>query len=282
MNQGSNGISNFASSDNLESIKIHNEIGSDLASSLELDELEGLVYLHLLKVGPITASTLSREVGIERTKTYRIVEKLTNEGMISITFSNPKLCVPLDPDEAFNKILKKKEEEIKRIKKSRKNIIRRVRGIITSNYYTSLPTFRIIQGQHMIYSNIEKILDDAKDVTYIVTSSEDIAKMYHSNIPEKIKKCEERQVEVRLILDVINVDVMTFVTRLNISKVRKGETPSKGRIIVSKENQMLMSDSARVGNNLDNESDFALLTNSPDMVNNIFKLCMFMWDSSKM
>jgi len=38
--------------------------------------LEAKIYLNLLRVGPISASALAKEIDIERTKMYRTIEKL--------------------------------------------------------------------------------------------------------------------------------------------------------------------------------------------------------------
>ena len=256
------------------------EVGSELASVLDMNKLEGLVYLTLLRTGPITASTLSKEVGIERTKTYRIVDKLVNDGMISMTFSNPKLCIPIDPEEAIKKILKKKNDEISRINKTADMTINRVKGMVTAGFGTNLPVFRIVQGRESIYSNIEMLLDDSSDIVYIVTTLSDVSKMYHSGIPEKIKSCNKKGTKIRIIIDSTSDDADGFVKRLHITEAKQGKLPSKGRLVVSN-NQMIMSDSSRSVNMMNTEFDFALFTNSIEMVNNIFSLCTFLWKTSR-
>jgi len=68
-----------------------------------------------------------------------------------------------------------------------------------------------------------------------------------------------------------------------------------GRIIVEEGKQMIMSDVMNASDfiNMDNsrgsndsfslgaDTDFALWTNSAEMVNNIFSLCKFLWRTSK-
>jgi hypothetical protein len=52
-------------------------------------------------------------------------------------------------------------------------------------------------------------------------------------------------------------------------------------MIVQKDKKMIMSDSATSFQHSGSDSDFSLCTNSMEMVENIFTLCSFLWDSSK-
>ena len=59
--------------------------------------------------------------------------------------------------------------------------------VVTAGYGTNVPTFRIAQGASNIYANIEKLIEESSEVVYVVTTIKDISKMYHTNIPEKIR-----------------------------------------------------------------------------------------------
>ncbi len=258
------------------------ELGKELASVLDLEELEGHIYLNLLRTGPITASALAKELDIDRAKTYRTIDKLVSEGLVSTTFSNPKLCIPIDPEEALKIVLRKKQDELNKIKKVGEKVIQRVQGVVTAGYGTNVPTFRIAQGLTNIYANIEKLIEESSDVVYVVTTIKDISKMYHTNIPEKIKVCEKKGGSVRLLVDIEDDKMLPFVKRFAATETKIGKLPSKGRIIVSKGNQMIMSDATAKGSmSSSTETDFALCTNSYEMVSNILSLCNFLWKAGK-
>jgi predicted transcriptional regulator len=53
----------------LESSKKLDSLSFQLSSILGLEEMEANIYLNLLRVGPISASALAKEVDVERTKT---------------------------------------------------------------------------------------------------------------------------------------------------------------------------------------------------------------------
>jgi len=254
----------------------------ELEEILDLDELEVKIYLNLLRTGPITASALAKELDVDRARTYRTVDKLVSRNILSTTLSIPKLCIPVEPKEALKLALRKKEDEVKKIKKSGQGIIKKIGSEITIVDGITVPTFRVVQGRANIYSDIAQIIENSSGIIYIVTTLEDISKMYHSTIPEKIASCEKKGGSVRLLVEIDDHQLVEFVKRFNATETRICKLPSKGRMIVQKDKQMIMSDSAAVSQLSSNsELDFSLCTNSGEMINNLNRLCELLWDSGE-
>jgi len=256
-------------------------IAAELEEILDLDELEAKVYLNLLRMGPITASALAKELDIDRARMYRTVDKLVSRNIISTTLSSPKLCIAVNPHDALKIALGKKEDEVNKIKKSGEAIIDKINNEITTNQISTVPTFRVVQGRQNIYADIAQLIEETTGVIYIATTLDDVSRMYHSTIPEKITICEKNGGIVRLIVDMNDPKLAPFVKRFNATETRVGKLPSKGRMIVQKDKKMIMSDSATSFHHSSPDSDFSLCTNSMEMVENIFTLCSFLWDSSK-
>ncbi|MEE8383388.1 MAG: helix-turn-helix domain-containing protein [Nitrosopumilus sp.] len=256
-------------------------ISSDLEGILDLDDLEAKVYLNLLRAGPITASALAKDLDIDRARMYRTVDKLVSRNIISTTLSSPKLCIATNPHDALKIALGKKEDEVNKIKKSGQAIMEKINNEITNNQITTVPTFRVVQGRQNIYADIAQLIENTTDVIYIATTLADVSRMYHSTIPEKITICEKNGGKVRLIVDIEDMKLVSFVKRFNATETKICKLPSKGRIVVQKDKKMIMSDSAATFQNSNSDSDYSLCTNSMEMVENIFTLCSFLWDSSK-
>jgi sugar-specific transcriptional regulator TrmB len=256
-------------------------IASELEDVLDLDDLEAKVYLNLLRAGPITASALAKELDIDRARMYRTVDKLVSRNIISTTLSSPKLCIAADPQDALKIALGKKEDEVNKIKKSGEAIIDKINNEISTNQNSTVPTFRVVQGRQNIYADIANVIENSTGVIYIATTLDDVSRMYHSTIPEKIVLCEKNGGKVRLLVDMDDPKLAPFVKRFNATETRIGKLPSKGRMVVQQERKMIMSDSAASFQNSNSDSDFSLCTNSSEMVDNIFTLCTFLWDSSK-
>ncbi len=254
----------------------------ELEEILDLDELEVKIYLNLLRTGPITASALAKELDVDRARTYRTVDKLVSRNILSTTLSIPKLCIPVEPKEALKIALRKKEDEVKKIKKSGQGIIKKITSEITIVDEVTVPTFRVVQGRANIYSDIAQIIENSSGIIYIVTTLEDISKMYHSTIPEKITVCEKKGGSVRLLVEIDDHQLVEFVKRFSATETRICKLPSKGRMIVQKDKQMIMSDSTAVSQLSSNsELDFSLCTNSVEMTNNLNRLCELLWESGK-
>ncbi len=255
------------------------KLAIELKQTLDFDDLESKIYLSLLRTGPITASALAKDLNIDRARMYRTVDKLVDRNIISTTLSSPKLCIAVEPEKALKLALEKKEEEIKKIKKSGEAIVDKINSEITTNQGTNIPTLRIIQGRTNIYSDIAQMIEDCTDTLYIATTLEDISKMYHSMIPEKIKICEQNGGKVMLLVEIDDMAMISFVKRFDATETRVCSLPSKGRIAVQKDKQMIMSDSSQTASN--SETDFSLSTNAKDMISNIDNLCRLLWKSAK-
>ncbi len=254
----------------------------ELEEILDLDELEVKIYLNLLRTGPITASALAKELDVDRARMYRTVDKLVSRNILSTTLSIPKLCIPVDPKEAVKVALRKKEDEVKKIKKTGHGIIEKITSEITITNGTTVPTFRVVQGRANIYTDIAQWIENSTGTIYIVTTLEDISKMYHSTIPEKIKSCEKKGGAVKLLVEIDDPQLVQFVKRFNATETRVCKLPSKGRMVVQKDKQMIMSDSAAVNQLSSNsELDFSLCTNSTEMIDNLNRLCELLWKSGE-
>jgi sugar-specific transcriptional regulator TrmB len=259
-----------------------NSIASELEEILDLDELESRIYLSLLRVGPITASALAKDLDVDRARMYRTMDKLASRNIVSTTLSSPKLCIAVEPQEALKIALRKKEDEVNKIKKSGEMIIEKINKEITTKQGTHVPTFRVVQGRTNIYADIAQMIENASDIVYISTTLEDISRMYHSAIPEKIMLCEKRGGEVRLLVELDDPKLIPFVKRFNATETKICKLPSKGRMVVEKEKHMIMSDSTASNNMSGNsETDFSLCTNSSEMVGNIHSLCSLLWDTAQ-
>ncbi|MFB5638344.1 MAG: TrmB family transcriptional regulator, partial [Nitrosarchaeum sp.] len=150
-------------------------IASELEEILDLDELEAKIYLNLLRMGPITASALAKELDIDRARMYRTVDKLVSRNIISTTLSSPKLCIAVEPEEALKIALRKKEDEINKIKKGGEVIIEKINSEITTKQSINTPTFRVVQGRGNIYADIAQLIENSSDTIYISTTLEDIS-----------------------------------------------------------------------------------------------------------
>ena len=245
------------------------------------EDIDSKVYMGLLQTGPVSVGTLSSRLGIDRGKTYRSLSKLRNLGVVSTTFSNPTLCSAIEPIEALNTILERKQDEIITMKSLSEKISQDISEIVKNCDVQEISSFLIIQGRSNIYSRVGKILQKATGTVYIVAPQEDLMRMYHTTIPERIQLIKENGVEVRILTEVTSEKELSFISRLNPSEIRLGKLPSKSRMIVEENKQLIMSGSLNGSMDLNDDGDSVMHTNSIEMVNNMYSLCTLLWNKSK-
>ena len=105
--------------------------------------------------------------------------------------------------------------------------------------------------------------------------------MYNTSIPEKIKICQQNGSKVLLLTETKSENLLPLIERLGADETRIGKLPSKSRMIVEEQHQLIMSGSIKESMNLNDENDSILYTNSSEMINNMFSLCNHLWKKSK-
>lgn len=246
-----------------------------------LEDIDSKVYMGLLQTGPVSVGTLSAKLDIDRGKTYRALNRLRNMGVVTTTFSNPTLCSAVPPTEALNTIVERKQDEITTMKNLSQKIVEDISVIVRETDVQEVSSFIIIQGRSNIYSRVSKLLQKASGVVYIVAPSEDLMRMYHTSIPERIQLLKEEGVQVRILTEVSGEKELSFVHRLDPSEIRIGKLPSKSRMIVEENKQLIMSGALNGSMDLNDETDSVMHTNSLEMVSNMFSLCSLLWNKSK-
>ena len=256
----------------------------ELIQTLEkfgLDGTDSKLYLGLLQTGSVTVGSMSAKLGIDRGKTYRSLNRLRNLGLVTTTFSNPTICRASEPDDALSTIIQRREDEIITMQKLSKKIIKDLKQVSNKINDTEVSSFSIIQGRSNIYARIGKLIQQASTDIFIVTTVEDVLRMYHTSIPEKIELIKQKGINVNLLTYTDSKNLLPLVERVNASESRIGKLPSKSRIIVEKNAQLIMSGSIKETMDLNDETDSILYTNSSEMIDNMFSLCTHLWKKSK-
>ena len=254
-----------------------NEIITKLLE-LNINEFESRVFLHLLRVGPVRAGSITSALQYDRNVVYRILVKLKNKGLVISTFSNPPLYLAANPEDAIRAILVRIEEDFLLAKKTGHEIIKHLQNIKhNTDHKNELDTFTIIQGKRNVYTRIGRMIKEAENPVYIISIEEGLARMYHTTIPTEIRQLSKRT-DVRLLLpNMAKVD--GIVSSFRSAEIRCGMLPSSGMIILEEGVQLMMS-----GNTTNNtiDSEFSVMyTNNMGFISNIQHLCKNLWDMAK-
>ena len=259
---------------------VEDELITEL-SYFGLDKTDATMYLGLLRIGSLTVGKMSTKLEIDRGKAYRSLNKLRDMGLITTTFSNPTICESVTPADALTSVIQRKEDEIVTMQKLSRKIIKDLKELNRPQHVSEASSISIIQGRSNIYSRTGKLIQDSSKIIYIITTAEDILRMYHTAIPEKIAMCKKNGGTVRVLTDTTNENLLPLISRLKATETRVGKLPSKSRVVVEEGGQLIMSGSIKETMDLNDDNDSILYTNSKEMINNMFSLCQHLWKKAK-
>ena len=261
-------------------MNVEEELITEL-SYFGLDKTDATMYLGLLRIGSLTVGKMSTKLDIDRGKAYRSLNKLRDMGLITTTFSNPTICESVAPAEALTAVIQKKEDEIVTMQKLSRKIAKDLKELNRPQKVSEASSISIIQGRSNIYSRIGKLIQESSKAIYIVTTAEDILRMYHTSIPEKINLCRKNGGKVHVLTDTTNENILPLLNRLKATETRVGKLPAKSRLVVEEGGQLIMSGSIKETMDLNDDTDSILYTNSQEMVNNMYSLCVHLWKKAK-
>ncbi|RDJ31256.1 MAG: TrmB family transcriptional regulator [Crenarchaeota archaeon] len=257
---------------------------SNLATELSyfgLDETDSKMYLGLLRIGSLTVGKISTKLEIDRGKAYRSLNKLRDMGLITTTFSNPTICEAVAPSDALTSVIQRKEDEVTTMQKLSRKIIAELKELKRPEEISEVSSISIVQGRSNIYSRIGKMIQESSKTIYIMTTAEDVLRMYHTAIPEKIKLCKKNGGTVKVLTYAESDNIIPLIDRLGAQETRIGKLPSKSRVIVEEKGQLIMSGSIKETMDLNEDTDSILYTNSAEMINNMHSLCQHLWKKAK-
>lgn len=246
-----------------------------------LEEIDAKIYVGLLQMGSVTVGTMAQKLDVDRGKAYRSLNKLRNMGVISTTFSNPTIVNAVEPSEALTSVIQKKEEEITILQKLARPLVESLKNYEREEAHTDVSSLSIIQGRSNIYTRIGKLIQESTNKLFLVTTPEDLMRMYHTSIPDKIHERVNSGGNIKIVTSECNSKSMEIIEQLGTVDIRIGKLPSKSRMIVESKRQLIMSGAMKESMDLNDESDSIMYTNSEEMVENMFSLCTHLWKKAK-
>ncbi|WP_182133007.1 helix-turn-helix domain-containing protein [Nitrosopumilus sp. b1] len=242
---------------------------------------ESTLYLAMLRYGPIPVGLLAKKTELDRGKVYRMLDHLQGLGVVKFTFSNPVKCIAAKPDECLNNIVQKKECEVETMKKLIPRVNSSLKSVSFDNSSTQEHELNIVQGRNIVYAHIAKLISNARNTVYIVSSKEDLIRMYYTQIPEIVKKAKKQNIKVRILTEKSDPKEESILQKFEAEEIRYGILPSKSRMIVEERRKLIMSGLIDETSGHNDSKDSILDTNSPEMVSNISRLCILLWNRAR-
>jgi sugar-specific transcriptional regulator TrmB len=241
-------------------------------NDLSLSNYEAKVYLTLVSKGPLTAFEISEATKIPYPKVYEAINKLKIKNIVEISLeAKHKKFKAVEPFIAFQRLVRKKEEEIAELKNKAKEILE----LIEKQRFPEKPEGRIwvSQGDREFLERVSLMAAKANHYAYGITRR--FSRI--AELDEEVIKAAKRGVKVKLIgtanFDRISLARAHWYTANNI-EIRIIELEEQPRICLIDGKEVCM----RIDNGNDSE---VIWSDNKSLVNLLKTYFELLWEKAR-
>ncbi|MFB6088977.1 MAG: TrmB family transcriptional regulator [Candidatus Aenigmatarchaeota archaeon] len=176
----------------------------DILETLGLNSYERKLYLALLNKGTSSAGKLSELAGVPRSRTYDVLESLSDKGFAIIKSTKPIEYVAVEPEEALERTKKRHERDYKEManrvdKLKRSDVLKEMKRIHDGSMETLEPgeVTGTLKGRRAMMEQLETMLKNAKEEAHFLLSEEGLRELYSKHGP-LLEKAADRGVDIRI------------------------------------------------------------------------------------
>jgi sugar-specific transcriptional regulator TrmB len=231
-----------------------------------LSSKEGHLYVILLKYGPKTTGELAKLLHSYRVDIYRLLEMLTEKGMVEESVEKPTKYAAVAAEAALTEAMMQHAHELRWMEENRDQVLK-----LTQEYLSSetrgdeLYTFKVIKGRSNTLAITEQLVSTAEARITFISSLTGLTILSTSGILEHCINAVDRGVRVKFITEVLSKNVSSVREALAGGiEVRHYDDYSGMRYLVSDTRESLTTitfDALRHGKDA---TDTAFWTNSPE------------------
>ena len=201
-----------------DSLVIDTKVLVDQLIRFGLTSRQAEVYIFLLGNAPTVASQIARQMGINRSDTYRILGDLFELGLVEKHLSRPRktLFKPAPPKEAISRILDIKKGEIDELSKRAEEVANWLNSIKKDmDERAQEPTIFKIIGERGIFDALENMFRRAKQEIGVVLGSRDLSLWLVRGMDDVLENMAKRGINIRII---------TNIDKRNLDEVKRINT----------------------------------------------------------
>lgn len=176
----------------------------DNLKALGFNSYQRKLWAALLSNGPSTAGELSEISDVPRSRTYDVLESLSDMGIVRIQTGKPLRYVPVEPKHAFERLkdkhrndYKKIEKKIERLKES--NTFDELQDLYNGSVKSidSAELTGALKGREQMIQQMETMLRNAEDRIYMMVSDKGLKQIYERE-GNLLKEAADRGVKIRI------------------------------------------------------------------------------------
>jgi sugar-specific transcriptional regulator TrmB len=245
-----------------------------------LSTKEAHLYVILLKYGPKTTGELAKLLHSYRVDIYRLVETLTEKGMVEESVEKPTKYAAVAVEEALMGATMQRAYELRWMEENRDQVLELAQQYLSSEALADdLYTFKVIKGRSNTLVMTEQLINTAETCILLVSSLISISILSTNGILEHCINAVERGVRVRFITEILPRNIISVREALAGGiEVRHYDDYAGMRYIVADTRESLTTitfDALRQGKDA---YDTAFWTNSPEFAQYLEASFALLWN----
>ncbi|AIC14273.1 helix-turn-helix domain-containing protein [Nitrososphaera viennensis] len=205
-----------------------------------LEDMEAQAYVRLARLGKARASSLSSALKINRTTTYRILERLKQAGIVETSMSRPVSFIAVEPKKALQLLIDRRKDELKAAEGKYASILEQFTKFYIPSDEAVGARFSILQGSEEIHRAVTRLAKGAGKKISMITSVRDLGKMYYSGAYEAIAAAAARGVAVEIVTEVADLPALEIVKHYEFAEIRH-RAESKMKMVLKDEEEALIT-----------------------------------------
>ena len=245
-----------------------------------LSAKEAHLYVILLKYGPKTTGELAKLLHSYRVDIYRLVETLSEKGMVEESVEKPTKYAAVAVEAALTGAMMQHAYELRWMEDNRDQVLELAQEYLSSEAFTDdLYTFKVIKGRSNTLAIMEQLVNTAEARIIFISSLIGISILSTSGILEHCINAVEKGVRVRFVTEILPRDISSVREALAGGiEVRHYDNYAGMRYLVADTRESLTTitfDALRHGKDA---SDTAFWTNSPEFAQYLEASFELLWN----
>lgn len=204
-----------------------------------LEDIEAQAYVRLARLGKAKASSLSSALNMNRTTTYRVLERLKQAGIVETSMSRPVSFIAVEPRKALQMLIDRRKDELRAAETRYPQVLEQFTKFYIPSEEGVSAKFSILQGSEEIHRAVIRLAKAADKRIAMITSVRDLGKMYYSGAYEALAAAKARGVAVEIVTE-IDLPALEIVKHYEFAEIRH-RAESKMKMVLKDEEEALIT-----------------------------------------
>jgi len=183
------------------------------------------IYLAACREGPQTASELARMAALHRVDAYRLIRRLTSEGLLSPVGGRPMRWAALPPEALFDRWIQRTSDQLQRLESAKIPVIHEWQHQRLESNASDPRRFAVLEGSASIERFLaQRIGTSAKEVL-VTLGAPELSLCMDGGIARALRSARNRGVAIRLLTEVTRTNLTEARHFASFSTLRHAEAP---------------------------------------------------------